>query len=347
MKNECCVCGKGVRFSILLGDTGQRLNDGAACYDCCKIAGYGKGVISAMGLALLTKAEFIQQYNDSPKAKKRIRTFNSKNQASAQARTYNDDYSNLSNEALQKEMSNFIVLNAGINLQHGEVCYFSSECYSVKYKDVVVGTSRSSSRLGGGKKGLYVSSGISQQTNNRQIVSEKYPGHFYVTNKRMICNTVKLSFEIPLTKISTMTTYADSLTILSAGKSYNVMFEQVEQFKKMIQINNEIEKRRIDPVVSTPCSIKESDVPKIIREYKSLFDDGIISEDEFNQKKEQLLSGNITSFTEEVTTTSNNSLEATIRNMFTPAQKVQAIKYVRETTGLGLKEAKEIVDSIF
>lgn len=60
----------------------------------------------------------------------------------------------------------------------------------------------------------------------------------------MICNALKYSFEIPLTNITSLTTYSDGLTVMSKGVSYNVSFEGISRFKNLVNLNNEIEERR-------------------------------------------------------------------------------------------------------
>lgn len=289
MKEICCACGKKIRFSVLLGDTGERLTDGYVCYDCCKAAGYGKGFFSSMGLALTTKADFMNKYNSMVKAPIKEKSV---------------DFSQMTEEQLEEEIKKYIVLESGLNLENGEICYFSTECCSVKYKNVVVGSSKTFTHVGDGRKGTYLGAGVSQKTNNRQTVSEQYPGNFYVTNKKIACNAIKLSFEIPLAKITAMTTYSDGVTIMSGGKSFNVTFSNVERFKNLLNLNNEIEKRKKEngSTVESPQSsisstgnsasvVSELEIPKLIREYKTLLEEGIISEEEFQMKKAVLLAG--------------------------------------------------------
>lgn len=113
MKDVCCACGKSVRFSMLLGDTGQRLMDGYVCYDCVKLAGYGKGFFSAMGLAATSKSEFLNKYNSSPKVIKKAEAEAKKAQqvATAKMNTFNNDLSKMTYEQLQNEMQKYIVSN--------------------------------------------------------------------------------------------------------------------------------------------------------------------------------------------------------------------------------------------
>lgn len=290
MKQQCCTCGKTIRFSALLGNEGLRLSDGYACFSCCKKAGYGKGLIASMKLVLISQEEFILKYNSALSSKKsKFSRFEDK--------PVEIDYSNFSDSLLESEIKKYIVVNPGIMLDTDEVCYFCVPCHSIRFKNVVVGTNTTSAHIGGSKKGIYLGNGYSSKVNDRKNVAEKYQGHFFLTNKRMICNALKYSFEIPLTNITSLTTYSDGLTVMSKGVSYNVSFEGISRFKNLVNLNNEIEERRKKiekerKVINNNhhnLKFEKNNIPDLIREYKKLMDDGIITQEEFDAKKKELL----------------------------------------------------------
>ena len=146
------------------------------------------------------------------------------------------NYSQMTTEQLESALKKHIVPNPGLILQVGETCYFTSSCRSIKYKDVVVGSTRTSTHFGGSRKGIYLGTGTSQQINNRQIVTEEYPGTFFLTNKRMVCNSLKLSFEIPLEKITAITCYADGLSVMSNGKNIQCFYAECQPFKRSVKL---------------------------------------------------------------------------------------------------------------
>lgn len=66
MRHKCCVCGESIRFSVLMGDQGQRLLDGYVCYSCSEKAGYSKDIADEMELALIRADEFRRKLDISP-----------------------------------------------------------------------------------------------------------------------------------------------------------------------------------------------------------------------------------------------------------------------------------------
>ena len=207
----------------------------------------------------------------------------------------------LSDEELIKRMESFIVENPGIILLAGEKCFYQGSCYSVRLKNVVTGTSGNSIHIGGkGAFGIYMGTGISQRNIDRNTVAEKYPGNFYITNKRMICTAPKLAFEIKLTNITSLTTYSDGLNITVKDKSYIVETKDIESIKEIIAVNNEGMKRglctnlkdeKCDSIKINEDKLKNDEDKSIhlIREYKKLLDEGIITNEEFEAKKKKLL----------------------------------------------------------
>lgn len=88
-----------------------------------------------------------------------------------------------------------------------------------------------------------------------------------------------------------------------------------------------------------------------IKKYKELLDIGVISAEEFEEKKKFYLN----EIESENNAANNNRLSDTIQNnskmykvileRYNQSDKIQIVKTVREITGLGLAEAKELVES--
>ena len=332
MKTLCCACGKPIKMSIISGNEGHELQGKAyACYDCCKIAGYGKGVMGAMGTALLTRETFVQKYKEAiaqeelrkqeeleakrkikearqakvDSAKNFISTIKNKiaeqtNENIEPVEQNTSSIETLSDEELIKKINSFIVENPGIILSNNEKCFYQGSCYTARLKNVITGTSGNSVHFGGKNTlGMYIGSGNSQRKYDRSTVAEKYPGNFYITNNRMICSAPKLAFEIKLTNITSLTTYTDALIITDKGKSYIVETNDIETIKEFIAISNEGVKRGLNADVQTDnrpektnidiLKSKEEKIIQLLREYKSLCDEGIITEEEFLAKKKELL----------------------------------------------------------
>lgn len=330
MKTLCCACGKPIKMSILTGNEGHELQGKAyACYDCCKIAGYGKGVMGAMGTACLTRETFVQKYKEAiaqeelrkqeeleakrkikearqekvESAKKLISSLKTKlgNQTETPESLQKSETTSiemLSDEELIKKCDSFIVKNPGIMLMNEEKCFYQGSCYSARLKNVLTGTSGNSVRVGGKSAfGMYVSTGTSQRSYDRSTVAEKYPGTFYITNNRMICSAPKLAFEIKLTNITSLTTYTDALIITAKDKSYIVETQDVEIIKELLAVNNEGIKRGLtnkEPICNNSTNndnqiTSEEKKIQLLREYKGLCDEGIITQEEFEKKKAELL----------------------------------------------------------
>lgn len=280
MKKECCICGK--KISLVLSQNGHELwGKSYACYECCKVLGIGKGMLGAIKATTMTREQFIQEYNAA---------ISEQNRKLGVAPTkVESNYSNLSDEELLERFKSYCIEKPTLSLNVGEMCYYEGSCYSAKLKNVVTGTKGTSVHFGGSQNSLYMGSGMSSRTYNRETVSEKYPGVFYITNQRMVCSAPKLAFEIKLTAITSINMYSDAIVITCKDKSHIVETSDVEYIKEFLNLNNEYESRRLKNNPVNEGSFSKKDVPKMLREYKALLDDGIITEEEFQNKKKELL----------------------------------------------------------
>lgn len=136
-----------------------------------------------------------------------------------------------------------IVEDSYVLLKKGEKCHFYENATYYKVKNVVVGYKRNgggvSSRL---FKGVYLHSGSSSSEAIRSDVAEKTEGIFAITNKRIIFNSNKISFDKKIDQLSSITPYSDGLGFHFSNTQHLLCFEDPEYVYSIIaRIINESE----------------------------------------------------------------------------------------------------------
>ncbi|SCY29954.1 SHOCT domain-containing protein [Lysinibacillus fusiformis] len=134
--------------------------------------------------------------------------------------------------------------------------------------------------------------------------SVKGTEQLYVTDKRVLLHEIKGitsndERSIPVSSISSInisnTLVHSSIEIVSTGnkaKIDNVPIHVAVEIKSAIENLKEIQKETSKETLSVPTPEKEkgmNNVAEEIRELKDLLDDGILTQDEFDAKKKQLL----------------------------------------------------------
>lgn len=188
----------------------------------------------------------------------------------------------------------YYIESPNINLQQNEICSYECKANRIITKNVSLGTERVSNYSGSYYKGIKVGTGHSITKNIKDTVIEKYPGSFFMTNQRIVLLSLEKGFEIPIHKVSSLDFSGQYVTLFSNGKSYTIEPDCIEDLRQFLEMNNEYERRKarnqIIPEEDKDISIhSEKDIPKLLRSYKELLDDGIITEEEFNKKKQSLL----------------------------------------------------------
>lgn len=280
MEVKCVTCGKV--FSVVLGvsNKGHPLFGGFhACNECARLLDIPDGVKGDLLSATYTIDRFVNKYNKVTGKKVSSSDMKQENQEKKDA---------LRSQMLEKRLQSKVVKRPGINLMSGEVCYYQGKANAVHLKNVITGSNRVSTHLGSRLVGAYVGGGVSSSRNTRGNVAERYPGMFFVTNRRMVLNTPRYGFDIALADITTLDMLSDGLSIMSKGNSYIVETDDVKKIKNLIKDSNSLAAMKTAAQSSLQVPDKKS-VPDILREYKSLLDDGIITQEEFDEKKRQLL----------------------------------------------------------
>lgn len=183
-----------------------------------------------------------------------------------------------------------IVNNPSISLKEGEVCFYQKKASAFHQKNVVTGTKSNgvgvSLRIA---KGLSVRTGGGGSTTIRENVNEYFDGTLYITNMRMILLAPKYGFDVMIPKITSISQRKDGLQIFVGSKCHSVYTNDVKNIIALLGLMNSAYANQ--PKESKPTSKKSNTVntAQELREYKKLLDEGIISQEEFDAKKKQLL----------------------------------------------------------
>ncbi len=200
----------------------------------------------------------------------------------------------MSPEEAKKILEKSIITSPGINLQSGEVCYYAGTATAIITKNQNVGTTYTS--FGGGLYGHGTGIHSNQGVRNvvRGTVVDQYPGHLYLTSRRVVLVTYKAGFDIYLSKLTGLDFYKDGLMVTSAGKSYLVSTQDVKKIQRIIEASNLLLSSNNGTAgASSNNSTSEKETISVLKEYKELLDGGVITQEEFDRKKQALFDNNV------------------------------------------------------
>lgn len=141
-----------------------------------------------------------------------------------------------------EKLQNLVIQDPNINLQKDEVCFYSGTAQAYHKKNVVTGYSgRSAGVSVRVAKGLSVHTGGSGGKSIRGDVVEKYPGRFYLTNKRLILLAEKYGFAVSIPKILQIQFRSDGIIIHLESKQHTFLTQDVERIKAIIGLMNEVQ----------------------------------------------------------------------------------------------------------
>ncbi len=209
-------------------------------------------------------------------------------------------FSNQSNEidkimqdecAPKEKIQKLIVSNPNISLLNNEICFYKQVASAYHQKNIVIGSSGKTTGMN-----IRIAKGISVRTGGgrsrviRKDVVETFVGTLYITNYRIILLAPKCGFDLYVSKINQLTYNNDGFQIYHGSKCYNVLTCDVDNIQAVIQLLNEQEIFEDEKIANKQEKKKtETQIVNEIRQYKKLYDEGVISEDEFTAKKKQLL----------------------------------------------------------
>ena len=176
--------------------------------------------------------------------------------------------------------------NSGLTMSGDEICVYKGVADAMHVKNVVVGSSHSGSGFGGAKvMGVRIRTYSGSTKSIRENVTERFSGIVYLTNKRIVMQAPKYSFTVKHENISSIQWYTDALAVYEDSKSNLIGSEDMLTISSIYALI-----LKANEAKNTPTENKSiSSVADEIREFKKLLDEGIISQEEFDAKKKQLL----------------------------------------------------------
>ena len=201
----------------------------------------------------------------------------------------------LDDNITQSEKLHLLTLkNPQIALQSGEVCYYEDEATAYYEKNVVTGRKSSGAGISFRvAKGVYVRTGSGDSQVIRENIGEYFDGTLFITNFRIVLLAPKYGFDIPFSKITQIENHCDGFQIYEGAKCHSLLTIDVLTILVILELIKIVNNGQLSssPKSYSTSSKSTSIEPELkdLRELKKLFDEGIITEEEFNAKKKQIL----------------------------------------------------------
>lgn len=201
-------------------------------------------------------------------------------------------YENLSDS---EKLDLYIVDNPSIPMKNFEICYYEWPAFGLINTKRTERVTRSQGVSVSYLKGVSKHVGESISTPVTHEYLNKESGTLFITNKRMILQAAKKSFEIPMIKITNMQGYTDAFEVYAGGKYYRFGTTDPYTIADVITLMNAVygkdnrTQAEKDYENAKEAAKNKSENLKELRELKKLLDDEIITEDDYNKKKKQLL----------------------------------------------------------
>ena len=199
-----------------------------------------------------------------------------------------------SQNSIEEKINMLIEKTPSISLLENEICFYQEKAKAYHEKNVVTGRTGTGAGIS-----FRVAKGVSLRTGGgssqvvRGNVSEEFDGTLYITNFRIVLLTPKYGFDLYISKITQLLYKTNGFQVYSGSKCFSVLTDDIKAIQELILFLNEHRVIKDEKIINkkktkTTASANKQDV-EILREYKKLLDEGIITDDEFEAKKKQLL----------------------------------------------------------
>lgn len=195
-----------------------------------------------------------------------------------------------SQNSIEEKINMLIEKTPSISLLENEVCYYEEKAKAYHEKNVVTG------RTGAGSGVSFrVAKGVSMRTGGgssqviRGNVSEVFDGTLYITNFRIVLLAPKYGFDLHISKITQLLYKTNGFQVYLGSKCFSVLTDDIKTIQELVLFMNEYKIFKDEKIINKKTKAPERQNAEALREFKKLLDEGIITEEEFEAKKKQLL----------------------------------------------------------
>lgn len=123
----------------------------------------------------------------------------------------------------------------------------------------------------------------------RGNVSEVFDGTLYITNFRIVLLAPKYGFDLHISKITQLLYKTNGFQVYIGSKCFSILTDDIKTIQDLILFMNEHKIFKDEKIINKKTKRSERQNAEALREFKKLLDEGIITEEEFEAKKKQLL----------------------------------------------------------